>query len=201
MLRLNAEKLLPDRKVIRAVEYQAYLDSTALIAEAQAEAARIREAAQQEFEAQKAQGYEEGLLEGKMQMAEKMVDGVTKAVEYFTAIEEQVVNLVIKSLEKILGDFDDRDLVVRIVRNILSLARNQRVVTVRVRPEDASAVKQRVHELLQGHPMISHLQIEPDPRLGRGGCILETDMGVVDASVDVQMEAIRKSLTRSVKGK
>ena len=36
-------------------------------------------------------------------MAEKMVDGVTKAVEYFTVIEEQVVNLVIKSLEKILA--------------------------------------------------------------------------------------------------
>ena len=39
-----------------------------------------------------------------------------------------------------------------------------------------------------------------DSRLSDGGCILETDVGVVDASIDVQLQAIENSLSKSLSG-
>jgi flagellar biosynthesis/type III secretory pathway protein FliH len=34
--------------------------------------------------------------------------------------------------------------------------------------------------------------------LGRSDCILETELGVIDASLDVQLDAIRKTLLNAV---
>ena len=127
--------------------------------------------------------------------------GTQTPVIFLTGVEDEVVRIVTKALEKILGEIDDRELVSRVVKSCLSLARQERTVTLRVRPDDVSHVKSRMGELLADHPGISFMQVEGDSRLDRGGCILETEMGVVDASVDVQLEAIRRSLARTVKGK
>lgn len=191
----------PSGKIVRAAEYQTWLDASAILAEARAEAERILKRAEEQAKVREQEGYDQGLMDGRMLMAEKMMDAVSKTVDYLTGVEDEVVRIVTKALEKILGQIDDKDLVMRVVKSCLSLARQERTVTLRVRPEDASAVKARLAEVLADHPGISFVQVEADSRLTRGGCILETEMGVVDASVDVQLEAIRRSLAKSVKGK
>ena len=35
-----------------------------------------------------------------------------------------------------------------------------------------------------------------DRRLSAGGCILETEIGVVDASIEVQLKALERSLAK-----
>ncbi len=200
MLQLNdfPAGFQPDQKIVKAGEYQAYVDAKAIIARAKAEARRIKREAKQEYQNQKQQGYQDGLIEGQMQMSEKMIDAVSKTVEYFSGLEEKVVEIVLKALKKILGEMDDREVVVKVVRNALAVARNQATITLRVCPEQSSHVRARLNEILGQDPAIAVPEVVPDSRLEQGGCILETELGVIDASVDVQLEAIRKSLVRSI---
>ena len=56
--------------------------------------------ARTEYERQKQQGYEDGLTEGKLEMAEKMVDSVGRTVDYFAGLEKRIVELVVKATKK-----------------------------------------------------------------------------------------------------
>ena len=198
MLQLNDLALQPDQKIIRADEYQAYLDGEAIIQRAKDQAAEIVTDAQGEYERQKLQGYQDGLTEGKLEMAEKMVDSVGRTVDYFAGLEKRIVELVVKATRKIIGDLDDETRVVNVVRNALSMTRTEAKVAVRINPGDAEIVQQKLDDITRPYPGIHFLEVVPDSRLEPGACILETDMGVVDATINVQLQAIEQSLSRSM---
>ncbi len=195
---LAALNIEPGRKVIRAEELESVLDAHALLETARAEAKRIVDAAQAEFDRRSAAGYEDGMTAGRMEIAERMIDSVAKTVNYVSSLERSVVDIVMKALRKILGDMPDRERVVQVVRNALSVARNQRNVTVRVHPQEAELVQARLAEITQPYPGVRFLEVASDARLAPGACVLESEVGVVDASLEVQLKAIENSLSRTL---
>ena len=190
--------LQPDRKILKADEYQAYLDAQQIIQAAEQEAERIRAAAQQEYDAEKRRGYEEGVEEGQAAAAESMFDSLSKTVDFIGGLESKVAEIVIQAIEKVIGQMNEKDLVVGAARNALDIVRNEAKVTLRVCPDQVAAVRQRAGEILSGHPAVSFLDVQPDDRLQPGGCVLESEIGVVDASIDLQMEAMKKSIRKAV---
>ncbi|MFO1058417.1 MAG: HrpE/YscL family type III secretion apparatus protein [Dongiaceae bacterium] len=197
--RLNAApfRLPPGRKVIKAAEYQAWLEAGALVERAAAEAEAIRAGAAAALEAEKRRGYEEGTAQAKLEAAERMMDAVAGTLDYFTKVEETMVELVIGAVDRVIGELEDRELVRRVVKNALSVVRSQKQVTVRVAPDQAAAVKEQLNDILKPYPSIGMVDIVADGRLSRGGCILESDIGSVDASVEIQLEAIRRAIAKS----
>ena len=83
-------------------------------------------------------------------------------------------------------------------RTALDVVRNQTHVTLRVGPDQLPTVRERVGEILNGHPAVSFLDVQPDARLQADGCILESEIGVIDASIDLQLEAISKAIRKSI---
>lgn len=200
MLRLNGAGLSAENKIIAADEYQAHLDANQILREAEHAAELIRQRAEVDYEEQRKQGYEDGLTEGRMEMAEKMVESVARSVDYFESIEREVVQLVVKSVKKILGDLDQHERIVAVVKNALAVARTQSKVIIRVCPAEVELVRQRLKEIMQPYPAINFIDIVPDHRLDQGGCVLETEIGIVDAGIDVQLKAIEKALSKSISG-
>jgi type III secretion protein L len=200
MLRLTCVDRLalePAQQVVRAAELQTLLDAEGVLAAAAAEAQRIRDSAQEAYAAQREQGYADGLAEGKLEMSMKMIDSVGTAVDYFANLERQVVELVLKALRKILGEYDDQQRVVQVVRTALGLARNQPHVTLRVCPAEAEIAQGRLAEITAAHPHIRYLEVVADARLSPSACLLETELGVIDASLEQQLAAIERSFARS----
>ncbi|NCD26713.1 MAG: HrpE/YscL family type III secretion apparatus protein, partial [Deltaproteobacteria bacterium] len=141
------------------------------------------------------QGYEDGKTEGKLEHAEKMMETILSSVEFIEGIESTLVNVVGQAIRKIIGDLDDNDRIVRIVRTALTNVRNQQHVTVRVAPADAAAVETAMAAMLQTAPgRTSFMDIIPDARLERGACLLESELGVVDASLETQLKALENAL-------
>ena len=59
--------------------------------------------------------------------------------------------------------------------------------------------REKIREITADFPTIGIIDIEADPRLDTGGCIMESDIGVVDATVEVQIAALRSSMMKSFK--
>lgn len=187
----------PDARVIKGDDYLACLSGREIVEQAERRAREIVAAAEAVYEREKARGYEEGLREASERAAEQIMDTIGKTVGYFAGVEEQMVQLVLGAVRKILGELDDRELIVRVVHHALNVVRNQKQVILRVAPDQVDAVRDRLNEILVDYPGINFVDVAADGRLGRGGCILESDIGIVDASVEVQLEALRRSLVRS----
>ncbi|CAM2065484.1 HrpE/YscL family type III secretion apparatus protein [Sulfidibacter corallicola] len=196
-LKKDGFQFTPGKKIIKAAEYQAFTEAHALIEAARHEADRIVGEARVVYEQEKKRGYEDGLEEGKMNLSLQMMDTITQTVNYFAKIEEEITNTVILAVKKILGEIDDQELILRIVRSVLAVARNQKQVTLRVSPQQVETVKTNLTKIMADFPSINFIDVVADGRLGEGGCLLESEIGVVDASLDVQLKAIHNALQKA----
>jgi len=199
MIRLDLAKLaiIPDDGVLKADDHRAYIDAETMLAAARADAERIRAEAEAEFRRQSERGYAEGLRKGQCECAEQMLQVVSRGVQFLRGLEETVASLVMLALEQMLGAMDDRELLMKVVHKALSVVRERGRVTIRVRPDQVSYVEEQLGAGASGGDS-RVIEVVPDPLLGRSDCILETELGVIDASLDVQLDAIRKTLLNAV---
>lgn len=182
--------------VLEPERVAAWQDAEALLAAARAEAARIVGEAQAAFDAEKQRGYEEGQMEARLEEADRMIENATRTVEYFAAIEQKIVGLVMQAVRRIIADFTDTERVIAVVQSGLAVMRNQKQLTLRLPPEHLEEIKGRAAELLERFPGVGMIDFMPDPRLRGDAAILESEMGVVEASIELQLKAIEQSFAK-----
>lgn len=200
LFRLNTDPLRPasGTKVIKASEYAQLLEANALLAAARAKAEAIEREAAEAYEQKKLEGYQDGLEEGKLEHAEKMMETILSSVEFIEGIEKTLVSVVNQAIRKIIGDMDDKERVVRIVRNALNVVRGQQKVTVRVAPADEAAVLEALAAMTSSASGSSFLTVMADARLEKDSCILESELGVVDASLQTQLRALENAFKSKI---
>ena len=201
MLLLKKEDfvLQSDRRVVKATDVATVKSAAEIIAAAEAEAARIREDAKVAFEIEKKRGYEKGLTDGKMEISMQKLDQVDQSVSFMESVEAKMADIVMKALKSFVVEIGDREMVVQIVRKTMNaVIRTQRQFTLKVAPELVETVRARVAEFRTAYPTVETFDVVEDPRLKGPACILETEAGVADASVETQLAAIEKSLKRHI---
>ena len=203
MLLVNKKdfQIVSDRRLVKATDVATVRSAEEIIAAAEAEAARIREEAKAAFAAERKRGYETGLQNGKMEIAMQKLDLVDQSVAFMASVEEKMADVVLKALKSFVTEVGDKEMVVQIVRKTMAaVIRTQRHVTLKVAPEMAASVKERIAELRLDYPTVESIDVVEDPRLSGPACLLETEAGVADASVDSQLAAIERSLKRHLTG-
>jgi type III secretion protein L len=201
MLLLKKENLnlQSDRRLVKATDAATVSTAEEIIAAAEADAAKIREDAKAAFEAERQRGYEKGLSDGKQEIIMQKLELVDSSVEFMENVETKMSEVVMKALKSCVVEIGDKEMVIQIVRKTLAaVIRTQRTVTLRVAPDLVDTVRSRVSELTAAYPTIETFDVVEDQRLKGASCVLETEAGVADASVDTQLAAIEKSLKRHI---
>ena len=188
-------------RLVKATEIAVVRSAEEIIAAAEADAARIREEAKVAFEEEKQRGYEQGIADGKIEIAMQRMEQVEQSVAFMEAVEEKMAGVVMKALKLCVEEIGDQEMVINIVKKTLAaVIRTQRHVTLKVAPEMVATVKARLDELRRNYPTVETFDVVDDSRLSGAACVLETEAGVADASVDAQLTAIERSLKRHLSG-
>ncbi len=196
--RVLAAALDPSARVLRAQEYALWVKAQALTDHARTQADQILAGAQTAFEAECQRGYENGRQEALLDQAEKMIETVGRTVDYFASVENRMVDLVMASVRKVVDGFDDQEKVMIVVRNALAVVRNQKQITLRLYPGDLEIVRERINDILAVYPGVGYLDLVADARLAPGACILESEIGMVEASLEGQIAALRAAFERTL---
>jgi type III secretion protein L len=183
-------------KVIKADDFWQYQQAREMMSSAREKRDQILDAALAGFEAEQARGYRQGRDEARQEQAQKMIGVISQTVDYFSKIEAQMVDLVLDAVRRIIDDFDDREKVLKVVRNALTMVRNQRQILIRVHPVNVAEIKSQVNNLKQSFPGIEQMEVSADMSLDKDACVIESDMGQVEASMSGQMDALRTSFGR-----
>jgi len=193
--------LASDRRLVKATEVATAKSAAEIIAAAEAEATRIHEEAKAAYEDEKKRGYEKGLQDGKMEIAMQKLEQVDQSVAFMESVEGKMADVVMKALRSCVEEIGDKEMVVNIVRKTMkAVIRTQRHVTLKVASEMVAVVKERITALRTDYPTVETFDVVEDPRLKGSACILETEAGVADASVETQLAAIERSLKRHIAG-
>jgi flagellar assembly protein FliH len=169
-----------------------------LLAQAMADAERIRESAG-------AEGYEQGRAAGHADGAAEIARSASALSEAAAAIESlrgevsdavetDAIELALALAGKILaGAFQARpELVVEIVQGALRRISDRRRITVLVNPADLEVVRDALGELTAQGSGVELCDLQSDERVAAGSAIVRTAEGEVDASVATQLERARE---------
>ncbi|MGY5838836.1 HrpE/YscL family type III secretion apparatus protein [Vibrio chemaguriensis] len=189
-------QLAPGLKVLKAKDYASYLDSQHLVEAANSKAESIIANAQQAYETEKQRGYQDGLAQAKIENAQTMAETLARCNDYYQQVEEKMTGVVLEAVRKIIDTFDDVDTTVSVVREALQLVSNQKQVILHVHPEQVVEVREKVAGVLSDFPEVGYVDVVADARLKNGGCILETEVGIIDASIDGQLHALKQAMVK-----
>jgi flagellar biosynthesis/type III secretory pathway protein FliH len=171
-----------------------------IVARAHAEADGIRAAAHQA-------GFEAGRTEA--------LAGVQPAAEAFAAAARELsatvddvtartevaaVDLALRIAEQALGAAvaADPERVIDVVRGALRrLVERDRVVLL-VNPDDLDLVRDRAAGLVGELGGIEHCEVQAERRVARGGAVVRTEEGEVDATLDTKLERAREVLDQEL---
>jgi len=198
LLKRKTFEVETESPLVTGDEAAAVAKASDIVAAAEAEAVRIAEAARRAYEDEKVRGYADGLAAARKEELEKKLGLVDSAIAYMAKVELRMGELVVKALRKCVGDLADRDVVVEVVRKAMqTVVRSQRQIRIKVAPALVPAVRDRLDGILTGFPSVAFAEVVEDARLSGTACVVETDAGTVEASVDGQLAAIEKSIARS----
>jgi flagellar assembly protein FliH len=169
-----------------------------VLAQAGAEAELIREQARTAgHDEGRAQGHADGLAEisaATAALGQALTDVLAQREEMAREIERDAVELALALAAKVLAGAlqAQPELVVDVVRGALRRVADRRRITVLVDPQDLEIVSAALGELQAQAGGIELCEVQSDRRVGRGGAIVRTAEGEVDASVAVQLERARE---------
>ncbi|MEY3176300.1 MAG: hypothetical protein RLZZ436_4214 [Planctomycetota bacterium] len=182
------------RKVISASEYELICEGQRLLHLAREEAQRLKNESTVAFEMQKAAGYQKGLLQGSEEIARRIVQLDLEISEFKRQLRMDVAELVMSGVRTVLDDFSNSDLVSRISSQLVAEFHSEKSLRLRVHSSAIGLVTENVSRLRESYPSAIELQIVGDDQLETTGCVLESSTGIVDGSVETQLELLGKAL-------
>jgi flagellar assembly protein FliH len=86
------------------------------------------------------------------------------------------------------------------VREAIAIVLEPSAVTIAVHPDDRTLVQQVIPELTASLPSGAHVSLVDDASIERGGCVVRTGRGVIDARLDVQLDRVVEALLPGAAG-
>lgn len=186
-------------------------DPEQILNEAKSEAARILETAREQaekdcsiaIEEARQKGYEEGhkkaMTEGdalKKELrakAEQMDRDFARALQ---DLEPEFAEIVAILIQKITGVYiqDKKDIIIHLLHKAMIHADNSKEFHIKVSGDDYETVLSDRENLLELISKGSTLEIGIDKSLEKNQCLIETDTGIIDCSLDVQLESLKQDL-------
>lgn len=143
-----------------------------------------------------AEGREEG-LEAIRQEAEKIQALAQSCAQSIANIEEEtgeaLLNLTVSIARQVLRNTlrTEPDRILDVIREILQVDGSQQgILKLRVNPADLELID----EYLQKDGTVAHWRLQADMSIDRGGCIAETALGNIDATLQTRWQRVISAL-------
>ncbi len=169
------------------------IDDRNLISRAREEAQSIKEAAAKE-------GYQEGLMQAKADI-EDVKNAITSFAgakqEVFEYIAPDILEISVEIAQKIIKKELQQDPTI-ILDNIMEilkgLSKEETKITLRVNPSQVSLLKSEIPNAMSNIGLDAKVLIVPDDTVMEGGCMVTTNNGVIDATIETQLAIISEAL-------
>ena len=179
---------------------QATKDAEEILQRAAKEAASLKESAEQEA---MEQGYSAGRQQAEEEAARMRQELDTQRMqleneyqERLEKMEPELMRVVIQVFDKVFGiEFGGKqDILLHLIQNTVQQIKNSREYRIRVSAEDYAFVYDKKEDIQQrvGGDII--MDVISDEELQQGQCTIDTDEGIFDCSMDVELDNLVRDL-------
>lgn len=172
---------------------------------------KIDASARESLQKAYAQGFEEGSRKGreqgtaetagdykkKMGVLQDQTAAFLKSVEeeknaLYANADRTILALCFQIVRKILAvePVTQPEVILAVLKKALSYISEREKITIRVSPADFKIVNENRDFWAPINERLKNISIEQDDHIERGGCMVESSSGMVDARIGVQLDAI-----------
>ena len=110
--------------------------------------------------------------------------------------ESSMIEIALESAKKIVAGMPvDAALVEATVREALQQVEDTAEIIIQLHPDDLALLRQHQSSVLDGAPGGGPVRFTHSAEVSRGGCIIQTRFGVIDARRETKIEQLRQSLS------
>lgn len=115
--------------------------------------------------------------------------------EIHQEIEKELARLALAIAKKIVCHEvrTKQETVVCVAREALSRVENPGKIKIKLNPEDLQFINNTKSQFSQFLHNVDHIRFEAADCIERGGCLIETDSGDIDARIETQFQAIEET--------
>jgi flagellar assembly protein FliH len=110
--------------------------------------------------------------------------------------EDELLNLIIMVARKVIlrEISQDRGILSNVVQNAIAGISERDEITVRLNPDDYALATTGRDDILRKELTSERMSLKPDPTVLSGCCMIDTEMGTINASIDAQLDEIYRRL-------
>ena len=151
--------------------------------------------------------YEERIRELRVELDNTRRNGVTNLLANLEQTVQSQLTRRLRDLEGELIEFSTEaairlvngvpittDIVEAAIRDAVSNAEQNTEVSVFVNPEDMKMLKADDSDLLNPSPHERKMKFVVDPKITRGGCVVDTNCGLIDGQRETRIELLKQTL-------
>ena len=183
-----------------AIIEKAKAQAAQIVAEAQTQHDKIvSEARNEGFEQGSQEGYQKGAAEVErlIERMHKILEAVMqRREEILQDTESQIVELVILMARKVIKILSENQKNVIMANTVAALrkVKTRGEVTLRVNIEDVKLTTAHADEFIQHVENVQGITVQEDSSVEKGGCIVETDFGAIDARISSQLTELENKI-------
>jgi flagellar biosynthesis/type III secretory pathway protein FliH len=186
---------LPSRagRVVKSAVADASIEASRKIAAADERARVILAEAEEAARAVREGAREEGRRAGAAELASAWIKLRTEEEKKQEREIERTLELATAMAERLMGESLSLDptRIVGIAQQALASARQARRIALKAHPEDADVLRREIARLgLEG----AAIEIHVEPTRSRGSLLVETDLGILDADLSIQLDRLARTL-------
>ena len=109
--------------------------------------------------------------------------------------ETALINLALETAKKMVAGLPvNAEMVEAVVREALQQVEDTAEIIIQLHPDDLALLRQHNAPVLAGLPETGPLRFTGSPEVTRGGCIVQTRFGLVDARRETKIKQLRQTL-------
>jgi flagellar assembly protein FliH len=110
--------------------------------------------------------------------------------------ESALIQLALESAQKVVAGLPvDTKLVDAVVREALQQVEDTAEITIQLHPEDLALLQKHDASILTGMPGSGPLRFVGSAEVTRGGCLVQTRFGIIDARRETKLDQLREAVT------
>ena len=196
LVRGGAVHTAGNHKVIPAEDFSEILASHEVIEQVKKDAENYRLEVAKECEILKEKAQKEGFEEGFKKWVEHIANVEAEIVQVRKDLEKVLVPVALKAAKKIVGreiELSD-DTIVDIVSNSLKAVSQHKRITIYVNKKDLDSLEHHRPKLKEIFEGLEVLSLRDRSDISQGGCVIETEGGIINAQLENQWRALESAL-------
>lgn len=191
----------PETKIIPAASFSVLQEASDVLSTIKKDAAQYREEIVKEVEIQKEQGFQEGYAEGLLQWGEELSKFEQRLKSAVEDLQKKMVSVALKAAKKIVVKEIELapETVVEIVMSQLKSVAQHKKIIIYVNQKDHEVLEKNKPRLKELFENVEAFSIRPREDVGVGGCIIETEIGIINAQLDHRWSVLEKAFENLMK--